>query len=163
MRRFVVIAAVLGCVACGCSKPSTTVRGPDGAPVNVEQGGDKVAIKGREADGSVPSSSGGGVKVPEDFPKDIPVYSGATPMIHQSVKNGHYLQLKTSDAADQVTAFYKEGLKAEGWKQVSESTSESPRAGITFLMNTKDRRTLSVIVSHDDKETTLTLSVSIKE
>ena len=163
MRRFVVIAAVLVCVACGCGKPSTTFRGPDGAPVTVDQGGDKVEIKGREADGSVPSSSGGGVKVPEDFPKDIPVYSGATLIIHQSVKNGRYLQLKTSDAADKVTAFYKEKLKAEGWKQVSESSSESPRSGITTLMNTKDNRTLSVVISQDDEGTSLTLSVSTKE
>ena len=97
--------------------------------------------------------------MPEDFPKDIPVYPGATSIIHTSVKNGRTLQLKTSDAADKVIAFYKEKLKAEGWKQVS----ESPTAAITLLMNTKDKRTLSVVVSHDDKETTLTLSVSIKD
>jgi hypothetical protein len=151
------------CVACGCGKPSTTTKEMDAPRFTVDQGGDKVEIKRRGADGSVPKSSGGGVKVPEDFPKDIPVYPGATAIVHQSVKNGRYLQLKMSDAADKVTTFYQEKLKAEGWKQVSESRSESPRSGSTLLMNSKDKRTLSVVVSHDDKETTLTLSVSIKD
>jgi hypothetical protein len=37
------------------------------------------------------------------------------------------------------------------------------QAGTTYLMSTKDKRTLPVVVSHDEKETTLTLSVSIEE
>jgi hypothetical protein len=160
MRRFVGIAAIVACVACGCGKPSMTFKGPDDATVTIDQGGDKVEIKGRGADGSVTSSSAGSVKVPEDFPKDIPVYPGATPIIHQSVKNGRTMQLKTSDAADKVTAFYKEKLKAEGWKQVSESSSKSSRESITLLYDTKDNHTLSVVICHGDDGTSLTLSVS---
>jgi hypothetical protein len=124
---------------------------------------DKVDSKTRQVGGSANQSTSGAVKVPDDFPKDIPVYPGATPIIHQSVKGGRTLELKTREAADKVTAFYKERLKAEGWKQASESSSQSPKQGITLLSNTKDNRTLSVVISHDDRETNLTLSVSTKE
>jgi hypothetical protein len=113
------------------------------------------------ADGVVASPIATGIKVPDDFPKDLPVYPRATPIVHQSIKEGRYLQLTTSDAADKVTTFYREKLKAEGWKQLSESPAESPKSGITLLQNTKDNRRLSVVVAHDDKETTLTLSMSI--
>jgi hypothetical protein len=123
----------------------------------------KVETKSRQVGGPATNSSTGAAKMPEDFPKDIPVYSGATPIIDQAVKNGRTLQLKTSDAADKVTAFYKEKLKAEGWKQASESSSQSPKQGITLLSNTKDNRTLSVVISQDDEGTSLTLSVSTKE
>jgi hypothetical protein len=163
MRRFAGIAAIAACVACGCAKPSTQSKEPADASVTVDQGNGKTKTKGRGADGSATNSNARKVKVPEDFPKDIPVYPGATPIIHQSVKNGRTLELKTSDAADKVTAFYKEKLKAEGWKQVSESSSQSLKEGITLLSNTKDKHTLSVVISHGENGTSLTLSVSTKE
>ena len=124
-----------------------------------DQGGDKVEIKGGGADGSVTSSSADVVKMPEDFPKDIPVYPGATPIIHTSAKNGRTVQLWTSDTANKVTAFYKEKFNVEGWKQESESSTEA----ITLLYSTKENRTLSVVISYDDDGTNFTLSVSTKD
>jgi hypothetical protein len=158
MRRFAGIAAIVACVAFGCGKRSVTFKDSEGATVTVDQGGGKVEIKGPGVDGSV-AISAGGVKVPEDFPEDIPVYPGATPIIHTSVKGGRMLQLKTSDAIDKVRAFYKEKLKAEGWKEESESSTDA----IKLLNNTKDTRTLSVVITQGDDGTSLTLSVSTKE
>jgi hypothetical protein len=121
--------------------------------------GDKVEIKGPAADGSVNSATASAVKVPEDFPKDVPVYPAATPIIHTSTKGGRTLELKTSDAVAKVRAFYKEKLKAEGWKQDSDSSTVEN----TLLMNTKDNRTLAVVICYRDHATGLILSVSTPE
>jgi hypothetical protein len=161
MRRFVGVAVVLACVACGCGTQST-LKGPDGAGVPVDQGSAKVQIKGPGADRSdkKPAQAPGKVKVPEDFPKDIPIYPSATPVIHTSAgQSGRTLELKTSDAIAKVKAFYKEKLKAEGWKQDSDSSTEEN----TLLMNTKDSRTLAVVICHRDDATGLILSVSTPE
>lgn len=60
-------------------------------------------------------------EIPESFPKDFPVYSGAK--VSGSVsggqsgqENGFWLTLTTSDAVSKVADFYKESLKSNGWE-----------------------------------------------
>jgi len=59
-------------------------------------------------------------KIPEDFPKDFPVYPGASVTSSLSgnqgdQKNGFWLTLSTGDEVSKVVSFYEENLKKNGW------------------------------------------------
>jgi hypothetical protein len=159
MKRILGCAAVVVCVACGCGKRTTTVTGPDGVKVTVDKSGGKVEIKGQGADGTIATFSESGVTLPDDFPKDLPLYPGAVPTLHTTVKNNRSVMLKTTDAADKVAAFYKEKLKAEGWK----IEAEFAIGDTASLSGTKDRRTLAVVVAHDGKGAQITLGLTTND
>ena len=84
-----------------------------------EQSGGEVQIQG----GAVTLSNdagtvamGEGAKVPDDFPKAIPIYPSAkVEMAARSTRNGKLtwtLSLATGDASDHVSAFYRAGMSA---------------------------------------------------
>ena len=62
----------------------------------------------------------GSNSVPEDFPKDFPLYKGARVTSSLSgaqagKSNGYWLTMSTPDAADKVVSFYKTELPKNGW------------------------------------------------
>lgn len=62
----------------------------------------------------------GSGKVPENFPKDFPLYPGAKVTSALSgaqagKSNGFWLTQSTGDSLDAVTAFYKSKLTSSGW------------------------------------------------
>jgi hypothetical protein len=62
-------------------------------------------------------------ELPADFPKDLPIYAGATPTIAVSQsERGVFATLQAPGTVEQVKAFYKERMKAEGWSIESEMT-----------------------------------------
>ncbi len=67
-------------------------------------------------------------KIPETFPKDFPVYPGATVTSSLSgaesgKANGFWLTLSTKDSVDAVAAFYKKQFADNGWVVGSTYTS----------------------------------------
>lgn len=59
-------------------------------------------------------------KIPDDFPKDFPVYPGSSVTSSLSGNqggqgNGLWLTLSTNDSVDKVIAYYEENLKTNGW------------------------------------------------
>ncbi|MGA3043927.1 MAG: hypothetical protein ABSF54_24395, partial [Bryobacteraceae bacterium] len=77
-------------------------------------------------------------KVPDDYPKDVPIYNPAKVVMSQSAsdKNARNLMLESPDASDKIVDFYKKGLEGNGWK--TESTMAT--AQLTMLTATKDKR-----------------------
>ncbi len=62
----------------------------------------------------------GGGTIPQDFPKDFPVYPGSKVLSSLSGNqngqgNGFWLTLSTPDSVDQVKSYYETNLKANGW------------------------------------------------
>lgn len=157
MRRLAAVAAILAGVACGCSKGTTIVT--DEAVVTVEQRDGKAVITSREAGGAVTTFSPAGVTLPDEFAKDVPLYSGAVPVSHGTVKSSRSVVFLTADGAAKVTAFYKEKLKAAGWKQ----DAEAAMGQHTSLTNTKDNRTLTVVTAQGDGGTHLILTLDTKK
>lgn len=67
-------------------------------------------------------------KVPDNFPKDFPLYPGAKVTSALSgaeagKNNGFWLTMTTGDSVDKVTAFYKNGFATGGWTVDSTFTS----------------------------------------
>lgn len=88
----------------------------------------------------------GSGKMPDNFPKDFPVYPGAK--VTSSLSggqtdkgNGFWLTLSTPDALDKVTAFYKTSFAANGW------TVEASYTGSGTTTQTVKKGTMSGSVS----------------
>jgi hypothetical protein len=70
----------------------------------------------------------GSNKLPDTFPKDFPVYPGSkvTAVLsgtEQGKSSGFWVTLTTPDSLDKVTAYYKTGLKTNGWTETASYTS----------------------------------------
>jgi hypothetical protein len=158
MKRTISLGLLLAAVVvCGCRK-STTYTGPDGTKATVSKSGKNFEIKVEGKDGGTWKMAGGegSVALPEGFPTDVPIYPGAK--VATSVKTGDAMHatLQTSDAADKVSAFYKEKMKANGWEL---KTTMDMGQG-TMLVGLKAGQSLNAMIARGDKGTTVSLTVT---
>lgn len=107
-------------------------------------------------DVSMPDGSGNAAvgKLAADFPKDIPVYTGATVTSSAVVAGTASAVLSTDDAIDKVAAYYKDELGKNGW-----TTANSMNAGGNTIMRaTKEKRQLAVTIGKgQDGKTSISL------
>ncbi len=99
-----------------------------------------------------------GVPLPADFPKDVPVYPGATITASTTVPEGMNLVLNTADRASKVAAFYQQELKAKGW--TIETTMNIPTGNMVAAR--KGDRTTTAMVGRNDEATTVSLMIANK-
>jgi hypothetical protein len=120
-----------------CSR-SRTVSTADGKISYQEKGKDAGTVTVTGKDGKTATLSFNQNKVPDDYPKDVPVYSPAKVVMSQSFseKKARNLMLESADAADKIVDFYKKGLDGNGWKTESTMTT----AQLTILTATKEQR-----------------------
>jgi hypothetical protein len=110
--------AVLGS---GCSKMAEKIeQGAVEKAVEVQSGGKaKVDLSNDQGsitvnDGKTEAAWGQSVRVPVDFPKQIPIYPGSTvvsAVSDNTAKAKHMVMLRTADVADKVVDYYKGELK----------------------------------------------------
>jgi hypothetical protein len=63
------------------------------------------------------------VKLPADFPRDVPLYPGATPQgAFASPEDGLVVNLRSQDSIDEAYEFYALELEAEDWEIRGEVT-----------------------------------------
>jgi hypothetical protein len=161
IRRLAVLSLALLVVA-GCSR-SKTYSTPEGS-VTVHDSGkpgqSAVTITGKN--GEKMTIDSGGTKLPDDYPKDVPVASGAKIVMATSVDDktthGSHLVLESTDSLEHVLAFYKKGLADNGWK--INTTISQPQ--VTIIAAEKDTRELSLSVQQSDGKCTVTQSVVAK-
>jgi hypothetical protein len=152
VKKLFAFSAVLLLTA-GCRKREYV--GPHGEKVEYDSSGKSVTVK--TPDGSV-YVGGEGVKLPEDFPKDIPVYPGAklsaSVSAAQTGTSGHMVTFATADAPEKVAAFYKG--KFSTWQTAMEMASGG---GKVLLLRTPDeKRSLTVVANPANGLTTVTLT-----
>ncbi len=74
----------------------------------------------------------GPVQIPEDFPKDVPIFKDAALAQVQSLpNNAHNVIFSTSAAVGDVTSFYRDQLTSAGWK-IAQQFSRSNHAFTSF-------------------------------
>jgi hypothetical protein len=160
-HRIVAISLVLLLAACNRSK---TVSTP-GGDVKVEESGkagqSKVTFTGKNGESMTINSEGG--KLPDDYPKDVPVASGAKIVMATSVNNaenkGSSLVLESADSFDNTVAFYKKGLADNGWKVDATIAAEK----MTMLTAAKDTRQLVVQIGESEGKTSVTQHLGVKK
>lgn len=144
----------------GCGR-STTVTGPEGdkATVTQDSSGVGITIEGQKGEKVRIAAAEAGVPLPDGFPKDVPVYPGATVIGSTTAQNMVNVSLQTADQPQQVRTFYQEKLKQNGWE--TQSTMDVPQG--TMLHATKDRRTQTVTIARDEDKTVISLVVTQEE
>ena len=94
------------------------------------------------------------VKLPADFPRDIPVYPGATPQgAFASPEEGMVVTLRSQDSIDEAYEFYALELEAEDW----DIRGEVNLAGRRMLTAVKGARQAMITVAADGEDTVVVI------
>ena len=106
------IAAVAATAACS---RGTTYTSKDGSVTVEKKGKDESSMTFTGKDGQKVEINTAGGKIPDDYPKDLPVYEGTKVVMSQSAneKNTHTLMLESGDPADKISDFYKKASGVE--------------------------------------------------
>jgi hypothetical protein len=158
-RAGIVLVLVVGCFLVGCRR-STSYTAKDGTRATVTQSGKtaEVTIQGKDG-AKVQFSGGGNLALPDAFPKDVPVYPGATVTVSAAAKDGMQVVLKTADSPNKVAAFYNEKLKAGGYEiQATVNMGQG-----SMVTGKKDNRTVMVSTGADSEGAVITLHVQSEE
>lgn len=130
--------------------------------VKSEQGdmtitGDDESFSMTSADGGMTVTAGDSAKVPDNFPKDVPVYDGLVLEFAsaQQDESMYALNGTTKNALEEVFAFYKEKLAGAGWAEQT-AVTESDMALLAF---TKDKRSVTVNLTKGPGETGVAVAV----
>jgi hypothetical protein len=91
------------------------------------------------------ASIGDNVEIPAEFPKDVPIFPGSTPMASMSSPDeGIIVTFKSSDEQQAIFDFYQSSLVEGGWKILEDSAHTSSQFSFDA---TKDSRKVSVVVA----------------
>jgi hypothetical protein len=105
---------------------------------------------------------GENLKLPDNFPLDIPVYTSVTikGSSVDSARGSLFLIMTSKDDVDDIVAWYKDQANAKGWTQKSSLEMSEGNYIVTF--QNKDKATFAVTVSRaeDSNETSITVTRS---
>lgn len=147
----------------GGAKMTIQGQDADGKMVNMKIGGenDAVSMTVQGADGNVQMTAGASAKIPDDFPKDIPVYPGLKLQMVQTIESGksYMVQGNSGDAVEKAAAFYKKEAAAQGWTEQSSmnQAGDNPMQMFTYA---KGERTLTVMIMRDSSENRTSISLT---
>ncbi|HDP69233.1 MAG TPA: hypothetical protein ENN38_00260 [Actinobacteria bacterium] len=154
--------AISLCLVAGCGKKTTTIKTEEGdVKVETDKDEGKVTIEGEDG-GKV--EIGTGTKIPDNWPNDMPIYSnaeiqGVADISGETGQESLTVILTTPDSIDEIKAYYKKELPANGWTvqdSVSFSDKEDSFGGFTI---TKGARNGNVTFGTSDEETTISIGV----
>lgn len=133
----------------------------------IEKGtGGQVSINGQKGTMTIVTDAGAvtmgeTAKIPDDFPKNVPVYPGATPKVAvksaQGGKDTWSVVLETTDSKDKVVAYYKANLS--GFTQAS---SMDVGTGFMQVYQSPKMDVSLVVGSESGGKQSITLSVTTK-
>ena len=128
-----------------------------GGDVKIEGDGEKVSYKGEDFEFSYDM----GGELPEDFPKDLPIYENSKLLSKWSSTDeeneGTSIVLETSDSVAKVSDYYKLELEKTGWNITSTFSQEDSsvysfekgdKEGILGITNTDDKVSISITINN---------------
>ena len=140
------------------SKDQITVKTKDGE-VKVNQKGDEATYEAKTKDGTVKfSTATSGVALPDNFPKDIPIYKGAKVQMASSQPKVSMVQLLVDAAAPDAAKYYQDELKAQGW----EIESTTNMGDSSMVVAKKENRSCSVMAMKQDNGSLVQIAVEFK-
>lgn len=106
---------------------------------------------------STPAGNASVGSLPADFPKDIPIYTGASVVSASTTGAGVGAVLSTADAPEKVADFYKTELEKNGWSKPQVVSA----AGTNSVMAKKEKHQLAVgITKAADGKTNISIGVT---
>lgn len=170
MSRWLVVLLVVGLASVGCGKKtaekaemtdkdvashivSKALTLASGKETKVEVGGETITVRG--PDGEVVMQGGKGATLPDNFPKDVPIYKGAS-ILHSVAKGteAFSVSMATKDDVPTVVRFYRDKLTADGW--TVENAMDTPERSIQSYK--KGERGVSLMVMKGDDQTVIALA-----
>ncbi len=110
-------------------------------------------------DGETIEMSYGTDTIPDNFPKDVPIYTPSQVKMTQVIdENKSVLSLATSDEVSKVTAFYKKELEGQGWT----IKNEMAMGNMSLLQGEKEGRVLNLTINQKENETAIAVVVGTK-
>ncbi len=153
-KPFAGLLAVSLALACGCGQKATyqTKEGE----VKIDQKAGQTTYEATTKDGKLKVSAGqAGVALPDGFPKDVPIYKGATVSMAMSQGKQMVVHLTVSASPADGIKYYQDELKANGW--AIESTMNM---GEMSMVNAKKEQRKCAVVAHkQDKGSWIQLAV----
>jgi hypothetical protein len=154
-NKVTIILAVLAAIACGCGK-SSTYKTRDGE-LKVDQQKDQFTYEAKTKDGVVKiAGSERGVPLPDNFPKDVPIYKGAVVQLASTQDKMMMVHLTLSAPVAEALQFYQDQLKEQGW----EIKSTMNMGEGSMVIAKKGERECSAVIAKEDKGTRIQLTVS---
>ncbi len=132
-------------------------QGGEKADVDLSEGKIKITSKEAGKEGSLEIAGGGDLKLPDDFPKDVPIYPNTK--ITSSMKQGpqyHMLVLTTKDKGAKIYEFYQKKLKDANWDIKQEMQMDKAYT----LAGQKGNRNAAVIIGESDEESTISITIT---
>lgn len=130
-----------------------------GGDVDIKKDGDQITFKDDKTGAT--SAFGEDVKLPDDFPKEVLLYSGIKISgVTLSRENGvgAWLMANSQDEMSKVVAWYDNETKDKGWTKDSSLTIEKMETRV--YSKDKDRLSITVAPADDEAQGKTTLIVS---
>ena len=132
----------------------------DEGTLTVTGDSEKGQVNIKTDDGETIEMSYGTKTIPDNFPKDVPVYSPSQVKMTQVVDdNRSVVSLTTSDDISKVVAFYKKELVQQGWTIKNELT----RGPMAVIQGEKEKRIINLTVNKKDNITAISLVLGVTE
>ena len=174
----IVALGTLSLVGLGCSSPSDAVK------ANVEQKASNAAVEGMvdaasggkvkldsqgktgtftDSRTGVTAAYGAGVKLPSNFPSDVPMPGNSTVMLASvdTVQHEAQVEFKSTDDAATVESFYETSLTAAGWTKGQ--TTNSPIGQLATYTKANATISVTVIAGQDPNDKSTMVSVTRAE
>jgi hypothetical protein len=172
-RAAILLLIVFSLVLANCSGESekiTTQKGEEAMTeksiesssvekVDVDVSGETVKIKSKE--GNVTISGGANVSLPDQFPRDIPIYKGAK-VLHsmESIEDKAFsVSLTTKDNQATVVEYYTSTMKSQDWEE--KGLMELPTQKI--LMYAKGNRNANLVIASGEEQTQIIITTTEEE
>ena len=120
----------------------------------------KGQINIKTEEGETVQVSYGKNKLPENFPKDVPIYSPSEIAVSQVIdeEKSVMVSLSTKDDPSVIAKFYKEKLPKKGWT----IKNEMRMGNMVLVQGEKGGKVLNVTVNKDDQKTIISLVIGEK-
>lgn len=156
-RLMTVALAILLTASFGCGR-KTTHKTQDGE-VTIDQKSGQVTYEGTSKEGKVKiASSENGVSLPDNFPKDVPIYQGATVQMAVTQGNTMVVHLQTTASVADGLKYYQNALKEQGW--AIETTMNMGDS--SMLSAKKEKRQCAIVIHKQDKGSLIQVSIEDK-
>jgi hypothetical protein len=119
---------------------------------------DKEHMRIQTKDGEMSITSGKSAKIPDNFPKDIPLYKGLALDMAMEVPNGYSLSYTTKDDMSKVSQWHLNEMTSQGWTKEASMEMGDKR----MLVFKKGERGVNLVISADTDQTRISLT-SMKE
>lgn len=145
--------------ACGNDEEVAYEDGSTKVTINKESGISTLEASDGENKVEATFHQDGALPLPPDLPSDVPIVPGAVLQANIRTDELFNLRFKTSKSPSELSAYYNEQLKANGWN-ISAVTNMQ---GFTMIIAEKDGRNCQVHIAEEDNETILMINVIAAE